>query len=528
MNREAKPSGWGLPEERYPQERLHRFLDLLEARGMGRREPQEVPKMPTAPSSELLEEDVEALKIITDLTMEEDERISHSIGKSYRDLLGVRLGLPVEATDAVALPRNVDEVRRIVEFASARGIAIVPFGGGTSVLGGLRPLRGIHRAVLTVDLRRLNKVLEIDDTSMLARVEAGILGPELEEKLQSRGMTLGHYPQSFHFSVLGGWIATRSCGHLSGRYGGIEDMVQAVKVITPAGELATKGIPARSVGPELRELILGSEGSLGIIVEAVLRVRRKAEAKDTRVVLFDSFSGALDVCRKMVQAGIKPALVRISDEEESAMIMALAGLEAEDTPSLILLGFEGSRLEVVSGMEGALNILADAGGVDMGHEAASVWEQEYYRTPYLRDELLDRGYLVETLETAASWSRLWDLYAGVHRALQRVNEEQVVEGLILCHLSHIYRDGGSLYFTMIVSQLPGREVEQWQKLKEAATEVIMHEGGTLSHHHGIGVDHLQWMRAEHGEAALKALRAVKSALDPSGIMNPGKVLEEED
>ncbi|MFQ5838160.1 MAG: FAD-binding oxidoreductase [Thermoplasmata archaeon] len=527
MRKEVKWWGWGLQTERYPPEALQRLLDYLEARGMDVGQPQGVPRLPSVAASRLRTEDVEALREATELTLDDQERLSHSLGKGYLDLQRFRVGLPAEVTDGVAMPKSVVQVKRLLEVASSRHIAVVPYGGGTSVLGGLRPLKGNHRAVITVDLRRLNRVLEIDETSMLARVEAGILGPELEETLQARGLTLGHYPQSFHFSTVGGWIATRSSGHLSGRYGRIEDMVHAVKVVTPAGEIATKEVPARSVGPELKEIILGSEGSLGIILEAVLRVRGRAEAAEERGFLLEEFSGALMAFRRLVQSGIKPAFVRLSDEEETQAIMAIAGLEMNDSACLAVIGFEGAREGVSMQIRRASDLWSEAGGLDLGGEVVSAWREEYYKAPYLRDDLLDRGFLVETFESAASWSRILDVYRGVSQAVQGVWEEQGLKGLILCHLSHAYTDGGSLYFTVLAPRLPGREMEQWTDLKSAATEAILTEGGTLSHHHGIGTDHIRWMKEEHGEASIKALKALKAALDPSGIMNPEKLLEEE-
>ncbi len=525
MERGSKPWGWGLPGERYPRNRLDRVLNLLRDRGIEVREARGPPTLPSPSPSELSAGEIEALRNITAVNVDGEERVVHSLGKSYLDLLGLRVGLPLVVTDAVAFPSSVKEVKGLVEWATDRGVSLVPFGGGTSVLGGLKAWKGRHKAVVTVDLRRLNRVKEVDETSMLVVAEAGIRGPEMEEALHSRGLTLGHYPQSFHFSSLGGWIATRSSGHLSGRFGGIEDMVQAVRLVTPRGEIETRSVPARSTGPELKEMIIGSEGSLGFIVEAVLRVHKRPVAKESRVLLFPDFPRALDICRQMVQGGIVPAMIRIADEDEASMILALAGLEAEDVPALVLLEFHGDKREVEASMRKAVSHWVKADAVDIGSETAELWEEEYYRAPYLRDDLLDRGLLVETLETAANWSDLQDLYTAVDDALVEVFSRNRIEGLVLCHLSHAYLDGASLYFTILSPQLPGREMEQWQELKEAATEAIL-QRGTLSHHHGIGIDHARWLRREHGEIGLRALRALKAAVDPEGIMNPGKLLEE--
>ncbi len=519
--------GWGSPDVRYPSERLELALRFLETRGIKLREAQEIPSVPSLPPSRLRAEDLEALEGALEVSTDDEVRISRSLGKGYLDLLKVRLGRVEEFTDAVAFPRDSEHVRLLLETAASRGIAVVPYGGGTSVLGGLRPLRGRNRAVVTVDLRHLNKVLEVDEVSLLARVEAGVSGPELEEVLGRHNMTLGHFPQSFHFSTLGGWIATRASGHLSGAYGRIENMVQSVSLVTPQGTLVTKDVPARSAGPELRELVLGSEGAFGIITEAVVRVRRSPEARARRVLLIPGFTTALDAARGMIQSGIVPSLLRISNEDESSMIAHMAGLEAEEVPSIVLLGFDGTKDDTVASMETAVESLVDAGALDLGEEPALVWEEEYYTTPYLRDDFLARGLLVDTLETAASWRGLQKLYVAVRHALLDAYSQGGVQGLVLCHLSHTYRDGGSLYYTLIAPREQGKEVEQWWEIKRAATEAIMRAGGTISHHHGVGTDHLSWILEEHGETALMALKSLKIAVDPKGIMNPGKVVREE-
>lgn len=524
MEAPYKTGGWGLHGVRYPSERLERALELLGRRGIVAGVPRPPPPLAPASKTRLKDNELRRLRAISHLSSEDGVRIAHSLGKSYMDLLAVRLGLPLEVTDAVVFPESEEEVQGVIEWAAEEGVALVPFGGGTSVLGGVRPIRGEHRAVVTVSLRRLNHVLSVNETSLLADAQAGIFGPELEAALQTKGLTLGHYPQSFHFSSLGGWIATRASGHLSGRYGRIEDMVQAVRLVTPRGEIETRSVPARSAGPDLKEVVLGSEGTLGIIVGAVLRVHRLPESKENRVALFPSFLGALDVTRGMLQAGVSPSLLRISDQQESAMILSLVGLEVEDSPAQVLLGFEGSQGEVESGLDQALNLWTTAGGVDMGPEVATSWEEEYYKSPYLRDDLMDRGLLVETLETSANWDVLPTLYEHVRDSLHRALQGQGLPGLVLCHLSHAYTDGGSLYFTVLAPRLQAKEVEQWEQLKIAATEAVL-RGGTLSHHHGIGCDHVRWLRDEIGATGVEALRSLKQALDPQGIMNPGKLLE---
>lgn len=518
--------GWGDPDAAYPKEALPPFLAYLSSRGFRLTPPQGPPRAPPLPPSRLTAKDQDALKAISEIRLDDEERLVHSLGKSYMDLLLARLGALEHYTDAVAYPHAVREVRGLLRIAVERGIALVPFGGGTSVLGGVSPLRGGHHAALTLDLRRLNRVLEVDVESALVRVETGIFGPDLEEALEGHGLTLGHFPQSFHHSTVGGWIATRSSGHASGRYGRIEELVQALTAVTPSGEVVTTETPARSTGPELKQLFLGSEGHLGVVVEAVLRAHPKPEAKAARGLLLPSFTQALHRARKMVQAGIRPASLRVSNAEETRALFATRGVEGDESRSFVLLEFEGSAERVPEEMEAAVALWTEGRVLDLGAEAAAGWEEEYYRAPYLRDELLDRGLLVETLETATSWSNLEALYAGLRAGIEEAYREEG-GGLLFCHLSHAYLDGASLYFTLLAPRVPGREIAQWSTLKERATDTLLELGGTLSHHHGIGLDHRRWMEKEHGAVGLQALRALKAALDPQGVMNPGKVWEDE-
>lgn len=518
--------GWGDPDTRYPSEALEAFLTFLEREGFPRRPPEPVPEAVTLPAGRLGEGEVAALRKVTEATAEEAERRAHARGQGYLDLVRARRRTWEEAPDAVAYPGTEEEVAALLRLAGERGWAVVPFGGGTSVLGGVRPLRGRHRAVVTLDLCRMNRVREVDIEARLVRAEAGIRGPDLEAALEERGLTLGHRPQSFHFSTLGGWIATRAVGHLSGGYGRIEDLVRAVRVVTPTGTLETRTVPARAVGPEVRELVLGSEGTLGIVVEAVLRVRPRPGATDRRAFLLPSFPEALAACRTLAQAGPTPALLRISDPAETRAALAFRGLEAEDGGCLVLLACHGPSETVAGDLEAASRPWTEAGGVDLGPEPVAAWEEEYHRAPYLRDELVARGFLMDTLETAAPWSRLEPLHRAVRDALLGALREDGLPGLVLGHVSHVYPDGASLYFTLLASGMRGEEEAQWHRLKAVATEAVLAGGGALSHHHGIGVDHRRWMEREHGPVALRALRALKEALDPRGILNPGKLMEE--
>lgn len=516
--------GWGDASVRYPAESLDPVLAYLETEGLSLGPPLEPPDLPDLPPSRI-DPDRDPLDGLGEVSTDPLTRASHSLGQGYLDLLRARQSVWQEATDLVVFPREAAEVRTLLRRAGDRGWAVVPYGGGTSVLGGVRPLAGGHRAVVTVDLRHLNRVREVRSEDGLVRVEAGLRGPALEDALEAHGFTLGHFPQSFHHSTVGGWIATRSSGHLSGRYGDLAELVRSLRVVTPRGDVETRTVPSRATGPELRELFVGSEGILGIIVEAVLRVRPRPEAREGLTFLAPSFGAALSTCRDMVQSGPGPALVRISDEAEAEALAAARGLDLEDVPSLVLLEFQGTERAVRDQGEDATGIWTDAGSVGLDRRWVDAWREEYYRSPYLRDELFARGLLVETLETAAPWSRLEALHHGVRGALHDAFAREGEAGLVLCHLSHAYPDGGSLYFTLLTPRTPGDAAEQWHRLKAVATEAVLAQGGTLSHHHGIGVDHRAWMEREHGPTGVRVLQALKRSLDPAGILNPGKVVE---
>ncbi|MBI2930213.1 MAG: FAD-binding oxidoreductase [Planctomycetes bacterium] len=499
---------WGDPAHRF--EPPPDFLTcLFERLGVAPRPKAPEPAPPRLP---------DRTPVLDGLPHETDDahRLAHAGGRSYLDLVRLRRGSLEHAPDAVLYPATAEEVGEILRRADC---AVVPFGGGTSVVGGVAPARGSHRGVATLDLTRLSRLLEVDRESLLARVECGIMGPALESELARHGLTLGHFPQSFEYSTLGGWIATRSAGQASGRYGRIEDMVAGLRAITPAGEIVTRAVPASASGPEVRELLVGSEGTLGVIVEATLRVHPIPESRAFASYLFPSFEAGLRAIRRMAQEGPAPAIVRLSDVVETEAAMKLA--DADRSFGLKLLRFLGRSpgAHLMLGFEGgdgkhARVIARREGGFGVGAGPGERWDRERFRHPYLRDALLDYGLLVETLETATSWSNVPRLYTAVRGALS---------GLILCHVSHVYSDGASLYFTVIADAPRGEEEERWTRMKEAACDALVSNGGTISHHHGVGADHRAWLVSERGELAVKALRAMKGVLDPRGILNPGKL-----
>jgi len=465
-------------------------------------------------------------------------RVTHSAGRSYPDLLRLRSGAIGSAPDAVVLPSTREQVTEILRLCGAHGIAVVPFGGGTSVVGGVNADRGDHGAVVSLDLSRLAALRDVDERSLTATVDPGVFGPELERQLGARGITLGHYPQSFEYSTVGGWVAARSAGQASTGYGRIDELVEAVRCATPAGELATLDAPASAAGPSLRELVVGSEGTLGVITSATLRVRPLPEARRYEAWSFEGFDAGVEAFRLMEQSGASPDVGRLSDEDETRLTMALGsrgGLAerigrtylrvfGHEHGCIAFTGFEGTPDDVGARRGRAAEILRAGGAVSLGTRPGRSWLRNRFSAPYLRDELMDRGVMVETLETATTWSNLGTLYDAVGGALRATLAERGTQPAVMCHVSHLYRSGASLYFTFIARQERGAELEQWRAAKRAACDAIVAAGGTITHHHAVGADHREWLPAEVGGLGVEVLRAVKERVDPAGIMNPGKLL----
>lgn len=463
-------------------------------------------------------------------------RVAHAAGRSYPDLVRLRAG-QISAPDAVVYPASHDEVRQLLQLCSDSGVAVVPFGGGTSVVGGVEPLAGAFGAVIALDLARMAEIVDVDELSLTVTVQPGITGPELERRLAAGGLTLGHLPQSWEYTTVGGAVATRSAGQASTGYGRIDKQVAGLKLAAPSGEI---DIPVRpgTAGPTpaLRELIVGSEGTLGVITEVTLAVRPQPEVKQYEGWSFKSFAAGVDAFRELEQAHAAAEVSRLSDETETMMSLASAGqsgglaqklaqrylkLRGHEHGCLAILGFEGEADEALDRANRARALLRAAGGLRLGSKPGAAWQHQRFRAPYLRDELLDRGVMVETLETATTWSNIHNLYEAVQSALREHAP------LVMCHVSHLYPAGASLYYTFMAAQRGGEEIEQWRAVKTAASDAIVAAGGTITHHHAIGADHAPWIRAEVGDTGVAMLRAVKRELDPRGVMNPGKLLPTE-
>jgi alkyldihydroxyacetonephosphate synthase len=467
-----------------------------------------------------------------------EARVAHAVGRSYPDLVRIRSGDASSAPDAVVLPATPGQVAQVLAECVKHRVAVVPFGGGTSVVGGVEPVRDGFAAAISLDMSRLAGAVEVDRTSLTARLDAGLLGPEAERRLREQEVTLGHFPQSFEYSTVGGWVATRSAGQASTGYGRIDELVEAVRCVTPAGELGTRAVPASAAGPSLRELLVGSEGVLGVVCGATLRVRPAPSARRYEGWSFASFAEGCDAFRVMEQAGAAGDVNRLSDEAETRLTMALGStgstterlgrrylrMRGHEGGCLAIVGFEGAEEDVEDRRRAAGALLRAGGGVSLGHRPGEAWYRSRFAAPYLRDELLDRGILVDTLETATSWSNLGKLHEAVGEALWAALSGRGTPPLVMCHVSHLYRSGASLYFTFLAKQEEDDALGQWRAAKTAASEAIVAGGGTITHHHAIGRDHRQWLAAEDGELGVEVLRAAKERLDPAGIMNPGKLL----
>lgn len=459
-------------------------------------------------------------------------RVRHAAGRSYPDLLRLRAASAVPAPDAVVSAASHDQVAAILGACVAHGVAVVPFGGGTSVVGGVEPLRGAHGAVIALDLRPMAAVERLDARSRLAWVQPGLLGPELERELGARGHTLGHFPQSFEYSTVGGWVATRSAGQSSTGYGRIDDLVAGVRLAAPAGELDLPALPASAAGPDLRELVVGSEGILGVITQAALRIRPVPQERRYEAWMLPSFADGADALRTLVQHEVRPEIARVSDEPETEMSLALAGVRGAKGAVLgrylgargvaggafLLLGFEGEPDDVHRRRRATVQVVKAHRGVSLGTGPGQAWAAGRFHAPYLRDELLGRGVLVDTLETAVRWNDVLTLREAVVHALG------AHAPFVACHISHIYPDGASLYFTYLAPQDRHDPLEQWRAAKHAASQAIVAHGATITHHHAVGTDHAPYLEAQDGALGLEALRAVKERLDPAGIMNPGKLV----
>ncbi|MGZ4183547.1 MAG: FAD-binding oxidoreductase [Solirubrobacteraceae bacterium] len=455
------------------------------------------------------------------------DRALHAYGRSYRDIVRAFRGRFDHPPDVVAHPRDEDEVRAVLDWAVSAGAAVIPFGGGTSVVGGVSVPAGDHTGVVTIDLKALNRVLEIDPVSLSARIQTGATGPELEEQLAEQGLTLRHFPQSFQFSTLGGWIATRAGGHFATLYTHIDDLVESVRALTPAGAWESRRLPGSGAGVSPDRMLLGSEGTLGVITEAWMRVRPRPSQRASAAVEFDDFTTGANAVRALSQSGLYPANCRLIDPGEAAMTGAGDGSHA-----LLVLGFESADHDVEPWMMRALECCSDHGGTwerrgtgSGGSDAVGSWRETFLRAPYLRDTLIAIGILSETFETAITWDRFESFHQTVLERAAAAVREVCGAGSVACRFTHVYPDGPAPYYTILAPAVRGTELEQWTQIKQAASDAVIECGGTITHHHAVGRDHRPWYDRQRPEAFAQALRAAKHAVDPSGALNPGVLID---
>jgi alkyldihydroxyacetonephosphate synthase len=468
------------------------------------------------------------------------DRIAHSLGRAYRDVVrGFRGEFP-NPPDLVASPESAEDVDLVLNFCADENAAAIPYGGGTSVVGGVEPrdLAG-YRGVVTIDLRRMDRVLEVDPTSMAARIQAGATGPRLEEQLREHGLTLRHFPQSFEYSTLGGWIATRAGGHFATLYTHIDDLVQSIRAVTPKGDWESRRLPGSGAGPSPDRMLCGSEGILAVIVDAWVRVRERPSEKVSAAVAFDDFASGAEAVREISQAGLYPSNCRLLDAVESETSSA-----GPPGKAVLVLGFESAHHPV----EDALALALDAAGAHGGEpeevkrqtaeergskgDPVNAWRSAFLQAPYLRDSLVACGILSDTFETAITWDRFPDFHAEVMESARRAVAEAIggpAEGpgspRISCRFTHVYPDGPAPYYTVLAQARRGDEVAQWDEIKAAVSDTVIDAGGTITHHHAVGRDHRPWYDRQRPNRFADALRAAKRELDPHAVLNPGVLID---
>jgi alkyldihydroxyacetonephosphate synthase len=541
--RRLKHWGWGYEDQAPSATQMREAAEGIRARfGFGG----EVEKPVALEQVALRESRLKAPERFGDLFSDgRYERVSHALGKSYRDVVQGFYGRFPNPPDLVAFPRDESEIETVLSWAEAEGAAVIPFGGGTSVVGGVEPRLG-DRPVVTMDLRRLDRVLEVDPESLAARIQTGATGPRLEEQLREHGLTLRHFPQSFEYATLGGWIATRAGGHFATLETHIDDLVESVRAVTPRGTWESRRLPGSGAGPSPDRMLVGSEGILGVIAEAWVRVRPRPEFKESRGVEFSDFSAAVRAVREISQAGLYPANCRLLDASEAELTGAGSG-EA----NLLILGFESAHHPVGAAMDAALDIARAHGGTPSspptgrkptqgegnrptGGEYGGVgaWRGAFLLAPYLRDTFVACGVLSETFETAVTWDRFEEFHASVMETARKAAAEvggAPAEGpgapRVSCRFTHVYPDGVAPYFTILAPAVRGGEVEQWDEIKAAVSEVLIAGGGTITHHHAVGRDHRPWYDRQRPAPFAAALRAAKAELDPAAMLNPGVLID---
>ena len=551
MFRRLKHWGWGYEDQQPPREQVEGIAKAVTER-LGF-EVDRVEQPVPLDAVELPDSRLKPPKELAELfSAEAYDRVAHALGKAYRDVVrGFRGEFP-SPPDLVAYPESPEDVEAVLSFCADQGAAAIPYGGGTSVVGGVEPrMRDDYPAVITLDLRRMNRVLEIDPVSKAARIQAGATGPVLEDQLREHGLTLRHFPQSFEYSTLGGWIATRAGGHFATLYTHIDDLVESVRAVTPGGEWESRRLPGSGAGPSPDRMLVGSEGILGVIVDAWVRVRERPTEKVSCGVAFDEFAAGAEAVREISQSGLNPSNCRLLDATESATSSA-----GPPGKAVLVLGFESAHHPVEDPMSLALEVCRNHGGdpgemrwsgaqqpgpearrgspapSEAGDDPVNAWRHAFLFAPYLRDSLVACGVLSDTFETAITWDRFPDFHAEVMESAR-----QAVAGAtgapadgpgsprISCRFTHVYPDGPAPYYTVLAPARRGDEVVQWDEIKAAVSDAVIDSGGTITHHHAVGRDHRPWYDRQRPDPFADALRAAKRELDPKSVLNPGVLID---
>jgi alkyldihydroxyacetonephosphate synthase len=526
--RALKHWGWGYEDEQPSPSELRDAAAFLTGRlGFGSPDPEEpvqlsdvsLPAPRLAPPESRLEEICGA---------SDYERALHCYGRSYSDVVRAFRGRFDHPPDVVAHPRSEDEVEAILDWALSAGAAVIPFGGGTSVVGGVEAAGcESYSGVVTIDLKALDRVLEVDPVSLSARIQAGATGPGLEAQLGEHGLTLRHFPQSFQFSTLGGWVATRAGGHFATLYTHIDDLVESVRALTPIGVWESRRLPGSGAGVSPDRMLIGSEGTLGVITEAWVRVRPRPTRRASAPVRFSEFAAGVEAVRALSQSGLYPANCRLIDAREAEVTGGGDGSHA-----LLVVGFESADHDVERSMTTALEICGDHGGTwerrgsgSRSGEAVGSWREAFLRAPYLRDVFVAIGVLSETFETAITWERFGAFHERVVGDVSRALRDVCGGGSVTCRFTHVYPDGPAAYYTILAPARRGAELEQWAEIKRAASDAVIDGGGTITHHHAVGREHRPWYDVQRPEPFAAALRAAKGAVDPTGALNPGVLID---
>jgi alkyldihydroxyacetonephosphate synthase len=525
--------GWGWEDEGPTPEQQHRIGQLLAARlGLDEITIDEPPRIEeitlrpprVAPPSALAEL----------CTVDPSERAGHTYGKSFRDVVRAFRHEYANPPDVVAFPAREQDIVALLDWCSSGRIAAIPYGGGSSVVGGVEPPSAdAYRGAVSIDLRRLDRVLDVDRVSRAARIQAGVYGPALEDQLRPHGYTLRHFPQSFEFSSLGGWIATRSGGHFATLYTHIDDFVESLRVVAPSGVLESRRLPGSGAGPSPDRMFIGSEGVLGIITEAWMRLQERPRFRSSASVSFDDFAAGAAAARALSQTGLYPSNCRLLDAGEALTAGAGNGNEA-----VLILAFESADHPLDAWMGRALECCRDHGGrvpPDAGKTrtdadatrqgSAGAWRQAFLAAPYLRDALVAMGMISDTFETAITWDRFADFHAGVMAAANDAVQRVCGAGQVTCRFTHLYPDGAAPYYTVLAPGKRGSQLQQWDEIKAAASEAVLQLGGTITHHHAIGRDHRRWYDRQRPDGFARALQATKAVLDPAAILNPGVLID---